>query len=53
MTGPPSKPMYFLLNTVGSSDIIIDSDDSDTEENERNIATIEDPDVNNESVDKM
>ena len=45
MTGPPSKPMYFLLNTVGSSDIIIDSDDSDTEENELNIATIdiEDP----------
>ena len=53
MTGPPSKPMYFLLNTVGSSDIIIDSDNSDTEENELNIATIEDPDVNNTSVDKM
>ena len=50
MTGPPSKPMYFLLNTVGSSDIIIDSDNSDTEEDELNIATIEDPDVNNMSV---
>ena len=45
--------MYFLLNTVGSSDIIIDSDNSDTEENELNIATIEDPDVSNTSVDKM
>ena len=45
--------MYFLLNTVGSSDIIIDSDDSDTEENELNIATIEDPDVSSTSVDEM
>ena len=54
VTGPPSKPMYFLLNTAGTSDIIINSDNSDTEENELNIATIEDPDdVSNASVDKM
>jgi len=54
VTGPPSKPMYFLLNTADMSDIIINSDSSDTEENELNIATIVDPDdVSNTSVDKM
>ena len=54
VTGPPSKPMYFLMNDGGSGEIIIDSDQgSDNEESELNIATIEDPTEINISIDEM
>ena len=49
VTGPPARPMHFLINPGGKGDIIIDSSDdgSDLEENALNIATIGEP-KNNE-----